>query len=66
MSLKMSLIDNDYVVRSETNFALEGKDDKFSGFLKKINDDLVIGETAYLEIEGSEMGPVKFEISKFE
>ena len=66
MNLKMALVDNDYVVRAKTDLALKRKDNKFGEFFKEINEELVIGETAYLEIEGLEMDTITFEISKLE
>ena len=66
MNLKMALVDNDYVVRAKTDLALKGKDNKFGEFFTEINEELVIGETAYLEIEGLEMDTITFEISKLE
>ena len=59
MSIKLTLIDNDYMVCAETNLDLNGEEYKLGKFLKEVNEELVIGNTAYLEIEGT-----KFEISK--
>jgi len=65
MSIKLKLVDNDYVVRLKTDLALNGTDDLFRNFIKSISEELVTGETAYLEIEGSNMDPMAFEISNF-
>jgi hypothetical protein len=61
MSIKLKLINNDSMICAETDLALEKEESKFDKFLKEINEELVVGNTAYLEIEGS-----RFEISKAE
>ena len=61
MSIKLKLIDNDYVVCADTDIELEGGDQNFRKFLKQIDEELVIGNTAYLEIDNA-----RFEISKTE
>jgi hypothetical protein len=63
MNMKISLIDNDYVVQAKTDLALNGKDETFRNFLQEIKEELFPGQTAYLEIEDSETGPITFEIS---
>ncbi len=63
MGIKLELVDNDYVVRAKTDLAMNGTDDLLKEFLKNINDELLPGETAYLNIDGPDMEPVKFEIS---
>jgi len=65
MTLKISLVDNDYVVRAKTDLLLNEEYDKFIGFLNEIDEELITGKTAYLEIEGPERGLISFEISKF-
>jgi len=66
MTLKISLVDNNYIVRAKTDLQTSGEYDRFGKFLKEIDDKLINGETAYLEIEGYERGNITFEISKFE
>jgi hypothetical protein len=61
MNFRLSLVDNDYVVRAKTDLTLEGEEAKFGKFLRTLNEELVAGNTAFLEIEGS-----RFEISKAE
>ena len=63
MSIKLELVDNDYVVRAKTDLTRSGTGELFRKFLKNINEELLPGETAYLAIDGSDMDPVKFEIS---
>ena len=65
MTIKLSLVDNDFVVRAKTDLDLRDKEDQFRKFFKDIGDELVTGETAYLEIEGPETGSIKLEVSKF-
>ena len=66
MNLTIALIDNDHVVRAKTDLSENGKDDLFRRFLQKIKEELVPGQTAYLEIEDSTADPITFEISQFE
>jgi len=66
MNMKIALIDNDYVVQAKTELALNGQDETFRNFLQEIKEELYPGQTAYLEIEDSETGPITFEISRSE
>ena len=61
MSISLKLIDSDYVVCTGTDLELKGEENKFKKFLKEVNEELIIGNTAYIEIDNS-----KFEISKIE
>lgn len=63
MNMKISLIDNDYVVRAKTDLAQNGSDDLFRKFVQQIKEELVTGQTAYLEIEGAQKDPITFEIT---
>jgi len=63
MTMKIALIDNDYVVQAKTDLALNGQDKTFRNFLQEVKEELFPGQTAYLEIEDSETGPITFEIS---
>ncbi len=63
--MSIALIDNDYVVQAKTDLALNGKDDTFRKFLQEIKEELLPGQTAYLEIEDSESDSITFEISRF-
>lgn len=65
MTLKIALVDNDYAVCARTDLHTTGKNGKLVNFLKEIDEELVTGKTAYLEIEGSEKESFRFEISKF-
>ena len=64
MNMKISLIDNDYVVRANTDLVQNGRDDPFRKFVKQIKEELVTGQTAYLEIEDDQKDPVTFEITQ--
>lgn len=66
MTLKISLIDNDYAVCANTDLDLHGNEIPFQKFLQEIREELVTGKTAYLKIEGYEPGPITLEVSKFE
>ncbi len=64
MNIKFALIDNDDVVQAKTDFVLEGQDNPFRKFLQEIKEELLPGQTAYLEIEDSDQDPITFEISQ--
>ena len=66
MDLKMSLVDNDYVVRVKTKLSSEENNDNFKKFFREIDEELIPGKTAYLEVEGSGTNPVVYEISRFD
>lgn len=66
MNMRIALIDNDYVVQAKTDLALNGKNETFRNFLKEIKEELLPGQTAYLEFVDSETDPITFEISWFE
>ena len=65
-SIKIQLVDNNYVVRAKTEFALNGVDDLIEKFVRQINEELIVGETAFLEIERSDMKTVNLEICRHE
>ena len=65
-NIKIELVDNDHVVRAKTDLGLNGNEDSFGKFVRRIKEELIAGETAFLEIEGSGMDPITFEISHFE
>lgn len=64
MSMKISLIDNDYVVRAKTDLAQKGQGDPFRNFVKQVQEELVTGQTAYLQIEDGSKDSVTFEITQ--
>ena len=66
MNLTIALIDNDQVVRAKTDLSENGQGNSFRRFLRQIKEELVPGQTGYLEIEDSTADPITFEISQFE
>lgn len=64
MNMKIALIDNDYVVRAETDLVQNGPDESFRKFVRQIKEELVSGQTAYLEIEDSQEDTISFEITR--
>ena len=65
MTLKISLVDSDYVICAKTDLQLDGEYEKFIKFLKELDEELIIGKTAHLEIEDPKEGSITFEISKY-
>jgi hypothetical protein len=63
--MKMALVDDDYVVRAKADLSLKKEDDQLEKFFREIEEELITGKTAFLEIEGLENDPVTFEISKY-
>jgi hypothetical protein len=59
VSVKFKLIDNDFVICADTDLKLNGEEHEFKRFLKEIDEDLITGKTAFLEIDN-----MKFEIIK--
>lgn len=60
--IKMSLIDNDYVTQAKTDInAIKNRD--LISFFNRLKEELVIGETEVLTIEGLQNEPVKFRIA---
>jgi hypothetical protein len=66
MNIKITLTDNDYVVRAKTDISMIGQEDPFRKFLQQLKEELLPGQTAYLEIDDFKTNPVTFEISQFE
>lgn len=62
--IKMSFIDNDYAVKASTDVAAEGGKTGLSSFLELIREELVTGDTAYLEIEGLNGRSITFSIAE--
>jgi len=54
------------VVRAKTNFSEKGQEDSFRSFIRQVREELVPGQSAYLEIEDSTTDPITFEITQFE
>ena len=65
MNMKIALIDNDFVVRAKTELVLSGQENPFRKFIQQIKEELLPGQTAYLEIKDSETDSITFEIFQF-
>jgi len=65
MSIKIALIDTDQAIRAEADLSRNGQNDSFGKFLRQIKEELMPGQTAYLEIEDSKADTITFEISQF-
>ena len=50
--IKLSLVDDDYVVRAKTDLDYSGPNNRVEAFFKEMNEELITGKSAYLEIEG--------------
>ena len=61
--IKISLVDNDYVVHAKTDIEVNGHNDPVKKFLRQIREELIPGQTAHLEIEGPEKEMSTYEIS---
>lgn len=62
--IKMSLIDNDYVLQAKTDIdvaTIQSKD--LMNFFNQLKEELSTGATEFLTIEGLKTGPVNFRIS---
>lgn len=66
-TIKISLVDNDQVVQATKNLNLnESADQSVAAFIRQIREELVTGETAYLEIRGLQKDSLTFVISQCE
>ena len=65
-NLKLSLIDNDFVIHAKADLRGTKGNGSFKKFLHEIEAELVTGKTAYLEVEGLHKNPVTFAISPVE
>ena len=65
MSMKIALVDDDYVVRVKADLSREKEEEQLEHFFRGIEEELITGKTAFLEIEGLDNDPVTFEISKY-
>ena len=64
--LKIALKDNDHVIRAITDIDENRNQDLVGVFLKDMKRELIIGQTAQLEIDSAELGNMTFEISRIE
>lgn len=62
--IKMSLIDNDFVTKAKTDINVDvSQNQNLMEFFNQLKEELVIGETELLTIEGLQKKPVNFRIS---
>ncbi len=65
--IQMSLTDNDFVVQAKTIFGIGGvQNQELTKFFNRLKEELMIGETEILTIEGFQGPPVNFRISATE
>jgi hypothetical protein len=66
-TIKISLVNNDQVVQATKNLNLdESADHSVAAFIRQIREELVTGETAFLEIKGLQKDSLTFAISQRE
>lgn len=65
-TIKISLVDNDFVVHARAE--LSGKDERneIRGLLRHLDEDFIQGEGAFLEVEGLKNKRARFVISRVE
>ena len=62
--IQMSLTDNDFVVQAKTIFGIDRvQSQALMKFFNRLTEELMIGETEILTIEGFQGQPVNFRIS---
>ena len=65
--IRMSLIDNDFVIQAKTDIDIDSiQNRELMEFFNRLKEELVIGETEFLTIEGLQKEPVNFRISETE
>ena len=64
MTIKLSLIDNDYVIQTNTNLELKDKEEQLKKFFSDISDELITGKVAFLEIDSPGSEILTLEVSK--
>ena len=65
--IEFQLVNNDQVVQATKDLNLnESSDRSVAAFIRQIREELVTGETAYLEIQGLQKDPLTFAISQCE
>ena len=63
--IKMSLFDHDHAVQAKTDINFDNnQEEMLTAFIRQINEELVTGSTAFLEIEGLQKDQVTFEITQ--
>jgi len=62
-TIKIALINNDQAVQAKTDLD-DTQNNALSSFIQRVKEELVTGETAFLEIEGLEKSSLRFEITQ--
>ena len=63
--IKMSVFDNDCSVQAETDMEFNySQNQSFKKFINQLAQELVTGQTVYLQIEGVRNNPITFEIAQ--
>ena len=63
MDLAIKLYDNDHLLQARLDLVQKNQVNSLRDFIEQIKGELVCGQTEFLEIEGSGMRPLTFEIS---
>lgn len=63
-NLQLALIDNDYRVQAKTGFQLETNEAEIlKKFFSRMQETLITGDTAFMEILDAGSEPIVFEVS---
>ena len=65
MDLAIKLYDNDHLLQAKLDPIQKNQGNSLRNFFEQIRGELVCGQTEFLEVEGSGMKPLTFEISLF-
>ena len=65
-TMKISLVDNDYVTQARTTISMNSKNEPLKKIFHEIKEVLIPGQTAFLEIEGLERDSATYVISVVE
>ena len=65
--IRMSLVDNDFVIKAKTDIDINAiQNQELIKFFNLLKEELVIGETEFLTIEGLQKEPLSLRISETE
>ena len=65
MGLAMKLYDNDRLLQAKLDFVQKNQENSLKNFFDQIKRELICGQTEFLEVEGSGIRPLTFEISLY-
>ena len=65
MGLAMKLYDNDRLLQAKFDFVQKNQENSLRNFFDQIKRELICGQTEFLEVEGSGIRPLIFEISLY-